>query len=285
VTVDVVVFTIVGQSLRVLLVKRGGDPYRGKQALPGGFKRPDETLDEAAMRELREETGLDAAGRLVQLGAYGDPERDPRMNVVTVAYRAVVPVVGDLAAGSDATATSLWTISDIAGGMVRLAFDHDRILRDALERTRIELGSTDLALAFVGRSFTLTELRGVYEAIWEVHLDPANFRRTVLGAEQPFVEPTGRREMPGSGGGRPAELYRAAPSGWLDGGPLRRPRNQLSSQSNKRLFREIRGLRREGKLKEALEIVPPHWTTERTAILASLDASRVEPDVDDPDDG
>src|SRR5262245_46309313 len=91
VTVDVVVLTIVGHELRVLLVERGGDPYRGAWALPGGFKRPDETLDEAAFRELREETGLDVAGRLAQLGAFGDPGRDPRLNVVTVAYRAALP--------------------------------------------------------------------------------------------------------------------------------------------------------------------------------------------------
>src|SRR5436190_21103978 len=93
VTVDVVILTMVEGRLHVLLVRRQADPYAGAWALPGGFKRPDETLDEAAVRELREETAVAAPKHLAQFGAYGDPDRDPRTNVVTVAYLAVTPDV------------------------------------------------------------------------------------------------------------------------------------------------------------------------------------------------
>src|SRR5438445_9612172 len=101
VTVDVVVLTMSEGRLHVLLVRRGVAPFEGMWAIPGGFKRPGETLDEAAMRELAEETGVDSAALITQFGAYGDPERDPRMNVVTVAYLAVLREVGDIVASTD----------------------------------------------------------------------------------------------------------------------------------------------------------------------------------------
>jgi 8-oxo-dGTP diphosphatase len=106
VTVDVVILTLSEGVLRVLLVCRGESPFEGMWAVPGGFKRPNETLDEAAERELAEETGVDGASLLTQFGAYGDPQRDPRMNVVTVAYLAVVRDVGELVAGTDAVAAA-----------------------------------------------------------------------------------------------------------------------------------------------------------------------------------
>ena len=107
VTVDVVILTMSEGLLHVLLVCRGEAPFKGMWAIPGGFKRPTETLDEAALRELREETGVDAASLLTQFGAYGDPERDPRMNVVTVAYLAVLRDLGSISGGSDAAAAAL----------------------------------------------------------------------------------------------------------------------------------------------------------------------------------
>jgi ADP-ribose pyrophosphatase YjhB (NUDIX family) len=102
VTVDVVVLTVVRRDLHVVLIERHGEPYAGSWALPGGFKTPDETLDDAAARELHEEAGIEAPGRLLQFGTYGDPGRDPRGNIVSVAYLAVGPDVPDLVAGSDA---------------------------------------------------------------------------------------------------------------------------------------------------------------------------------------
>jgi len=221
VTVDVVILTMSDGELHVLLVRRGQAPFEGMWAIPGGFKHPTETLDEAATRELSEETSVQAASLLTQFGSYGDPGRDPRMNVVTVAYLAVMRDVGAVAAGTDAAEATLMPVSKVLGGSVPLAFDHDRILRDAIDRVRVELEVSGVATAFVGPTFTLAELRAVYEAVWGVHLDGANFRRSVV-AEDGWVIPTGRRARPGAAGGKPAELFKAGRA-WKHGGPIRRP--------------------------------------------------------------
>ncbi len=220
VTVDVVILTMSAGRLHVLLVRRGEEPFEGMWAIPGGFKRPNETLDEAAKRELVEETGVVAASLLTQFGAYGDPARDPRMNVVTVAYLAVLRDVGAIVAGTDAAEAALVPMADVLDGKRELAFDHQQIARDAIERVRIELEVTGVATAFVGSTFTLAELRAVYEAIWGVQLDAANFRRSVV-SEDGWVIPTGCRARSGPAGGRPAELYRAGEA-WDHGGPIHR---------------------------------------------------------------
>ena len=220
VTVDVVILTMSEGTLHVLLVRRGEAPFEGMWAIPGGFKRPTETLHDAARRELAEETGVDAASLLTQFGAYGDPGRDPRMNVVTVAYLAVLRDVGAVVAGTDAAEAALVPVCDVLNGQIEPAFDHLQILRDAVERVRVELELTGIATAFVGATFTLAELRAVYEAVWGVQLDAANFRRSVV-AEDGWVIPTGRRARPGPAGGRPAELYRPGKA-WDHGGPIHR---------------------------------------------------------------
>ena len=220
VTVDVVILTMSEGRLHVLLIRRGELPYKGMWAIPGGFKRPTETLDEAAKRELAEETGVDAASLLTQFGAYGDPARDPRMNVVTVGYLAVLRDVGAIVAGTDAADASLVPVTDLLDGTLDLAFDHLRIVRDAIKRVRVELEVSGIATAFVGQTFTLAELRAVYEAIWGVQLDAANFRRSIA-AEGDWVIPTGLRSRPGPAGGRPAELYRVGRAR-LAGGPIHR---------------------------------------------------------------
>jgi 8-oxo-dGTP diphosphatase len=227
VTVDVVIFTIAEGELQVLLVRRGEAPFEGMWALPGGFKRPTETLDEAAKRELVEETGVDVgrASLVTQFGAYGDPGRDPRMNVVTVAYLAVLRDIGTIVAGTDAADADLVPVADLLGGKLELGWDHLRIAQDAIERVRIDLEIAGIATAFVETTFTLAELRAVYEAIWGVQLDAANFRRSLV-ADDGWVVPTGRRAQPGPGGGRPAELYRAGPA-WRHGSPIHRlPRDE-----------------------------------------------------------
>ncbi len=222
VTVDVVILTMADGRLQVLLVRRGVAPFEGMWAIPGGFKRPDETLDEAAIRELAEETGVDGAAVLNQFGAYGDPGRDPRMNVVTVAYLAVLRDVGTVVAGTDAAQASLVPVSDVLDGEFELAFDHEWILRDAVDRLRVDLELRGIATAFVGPTFTLAELRAVYAGVWGVHLDGANFRRSIL-SEEGWVIPTGRRAQPGATGGKPAELYRAGRMWQQGGGPIRFP--------------------------------------------------------------
>jgi 8-oxo-dGTP diphosphatase len=230
VTVDVVILTMSAGRLQVLLVRRGVAPFKGKWAIPGGFKRPSETLDEAARRELAQETGVDSASLLTQFGAYGDPGRDPRMNVVTVAYLAVLREVGEIVAGTDAAEAALIPVSKAVNGEIELAFDHAQIVLDAVERVRADLELTGIATAFVGPTFTLAELRAVYEAVWGVQLDGANFRRSVI-TEDGWVIPTGRRARPGAPGGKPAELYRAGRM-WKHGGPIRRSQPSDKRKAN-----------------------------------------------------
>jgi 8-oxo-dGTP diphosphatase len=227
VTVDVVALTIRDGALRLLLVRRGEAPFADMWALPGGFVR-EETLDQAATRELAEETGLRTGARLhlEQLGTYGDPGRDPRMRVVTVAHLAFGPDLPDPRAGSDAADAEWVPVADLglptadelaagraptqrAGTSRRLAFDHTRIVVDGLERARSKLEYTPLATAFVGPEFTIGELREVYESVWGERLHAPNFRRKVLSVPG-FVESLGATtDRGGARGGPRAQLYRA----------------------------------------------------------------------------
>lgn len=228
VTVDNVILTMVEGRLHVLLVRRKEDPYSGCWALPGGFKRPDESLDQAAARELEEETGIAAPARLMQLGAYGDPGRDPRTNVVTVAYLAVTPEIGHVNAGSDAADARVWPVAEVLGSL-ELAFDHSMILADAIERAAVQLEQTDLAIAFMGPTFSLSELQSLYEELWSTEFDDANFQRSIRApsgnsdATRAYIQPTGLHGVSSPKGGRPPELYHPGPA-WIDGPPIRRPR-------------------------------------------------------------
>ncbi len=206
-TADVVAFGLrPEQGFSVLLVKRARAPYKGRWAFPGGFVDEREDLERAARRELREETGV--AGRrlrLDQLGAYGAPRRDPRHRVISVAFVAVLPPDVAAVAGDDAADVGWWPVAELLGSR-RLAFDHGRILQDAVERVRERLESTSLATTFLPPTFTVAELRRVYEQVWGQPLDPGNFQRRVTG-DSGFVEPTGDH-VP-SQRGRPAALFRA----------------------------------------------------------------------------
>jgi 8-oxo-dGTP diphosphatase len=220
-TVDIVLVTVRQGRLSVLMVERGGEPYAGHWALPGGFVDPDEDTEDAAMRELSEETGLDHLPEgihLEQLRTYGRPGRDPRGRTVSVAYLALVPDLPSVKGGDDAAQARFWPIEDlVADDAPRLAFDHDEILRDGVERARAKLEYTTVALAFVQEPFTFADLRRVYEAVWGVQLDHSNFRKKVIDNEG-FVEPIGREapRLKGGPGGRPADLYRRGPAFWLE---------------------------------------------------------------------
>lgn len=205
VTVDVAVLTIREARLSVLLIRRGEDPHRGRWALPGGFVRAQEDLDEAAVRELEEETGVRSGFHLEQLRTYGAPGRDPRMRTVTVAYIALAPDLAAPVAGTDAAHAEWVPVDDALTPGARLAFDHADILRDALERARAKLEYTPLATAFCPPEFTVAELRHVYETVWGTPLDPRNFHRKVSKTHG-FLEPTGRTTN--RDGGRPAALFR-----------------------------------------------------------------------------
>ncbi|MFJ3698362.1 NUDIX hydrolase [Streptomyces sp. NPDC090052] len=206
VTVDLAIFTLRGTRLMVLLVDRGVDPFLGQPALPGGYVQKGEALREGALRELWEEAGIDGRRlHLEQLGAYGDPGRDPRGRVVTVAYLALGPDLPLPVGGTDAQRAYWAAVEEFDPGRMSLAFDHAEILADALEEVRRKLEYTPVATAFCAAEFTLSELRTVYEVIWGQLLDPSNFRRKVLKTTG-FLEPTGEHRLPSTG--RPAALYR-----------------------------------------------------------------------------
>jgi 8-oxo-dGTP diphosphatase len=205
--VDIAILTVRDNELHVLVIERDNQPYRGMDALPGGFLRVGEDLREAAERELAEETGMDGRPlHLEQLAAYGAPDRDPRGRVVSVAFLAIAPDLPVPAAGSDARSASWKPVSKVQAD---LAFDHTQILHDAVEGARARLEHTTLATAFCGDTFTIGDLRAVYEAVWGEPLDPRNFSRKVAHTEG-FVEPTGAKRAPETG--RPAALYKRGPA-------------------------------------------------------------------------
>jgi 8-oxo-dGTP diphosphatase len=209
VTVDLVVLTVRGNQLCALAVRRGEAPYRGRWALPGGFVRPEEDLDQAAARELAEETGL-APPRvhLEQLASYGAPHRDPRMRVVTVAYLALAPDLPTPRPGGDAAEARWHPVHELLDRPGQLAFDHAHILRDGLERARAKLEYTPLAAAFCPPEFTVAELRRIYEIVWGAPLDARNFHRKATKTSG-FLTATGQTTT--RDGGRPAQLYRRGP--------------------------------------------------------------------------
>ena len=183
----------------ILLVRRGGHPFKGRWALPGGFLQPGESLEQCARRELREETGLEASA-LVPLAPRSKPGRDPRGWILSCPYLCIVTAGAEGVRGGDDAAAAEWR--ELAEPGRRLAFDHDEILAGALARLRGPDAARDLAFAFVPRTFTLAELRAVCLAFGLSADDPANFRRKI----RPFVEPAGG--LRGGAGHRPAALYR-----------------------------------------------------------------------------
>jgi 8-oxo-dGTP diphosphatase len=213
VAVDLVVLTVKNDALCALVIRRGIKPFKGQWALPGGFVRPRESLEAAVHRELLEETGIAAArvGHIEQLATFGMPKRDPREQIISVAYLAFVPNLPDPTAGGDANEARITPINLLIGGAndsSKLAFDHDEILRVAIERTRAKLEYTSLATAFCAESFTINELRRVYEVVWGTTLDPANFHRKVTKTPG-FIVATAETKC-GEGvqhSGRPAQIY------------------------------------------------------------------------------
>ena len=200
VTVDIVIFTIRDERLKLLLIRRAGDPYRGKWALPGGFIHLDESLEESARRELEEETGVSGV-YLEQLYTFGAPQRDPRERVITVAYYALIPSERlQLRAATDAEAVGWFGMDELP----ELAFDHTDIIAMAHQRLVAKLDYSTIAFQFLGAEFTLSELQSVYEIILREALDKRNFRKWALALDQ--IEETGRERRDGAH--RPAKLYR-----------------------------------------------------------------------------
>jgi len=197
VTVDIVLFTIRDRSLHLLLIRRLAKPFQNRYALPGGFVLEHESVDAAAARELHEEAGVDQV-YLEQLYTFGDPKRDPRGRVVTVAYYALVPHTQVLQAGTDASDAAWFPVADLPS----LAFDHRKIVEYAHQRIRNKLDYTGVGFELLPEKFTLGELQSVHEAILGEPMDKRNFRRKITqkGIVRPLKElrKTGRK---------PAQLY------------------------------------------------------------------------------
>ncbi|MBR1935205.1 MAG: NUDIX hydrolase [Muribaculaceae bacterium] len=193
VTTDCVIFGFDGNKLQVLLVKRGIEPYKGKWAFPGGFLKLDESAREGALRELREETGLTDA-YIKQLHTFSEPERDPRERVITIAYYALVKIA-EVKGGDDAEDAQWFTIDDVPS----LAFDHDRILRKAIEELRRQIHFEPIGFELLPEKFTMRELQNLYEAILSVHFDRRNFynklrRLGILDELKERVNPSQKKE-------------------------------------------------------------------------------------------
>ena len=200
VAVDIVIFTIQSGELKLLLVKRKIRPFVGQHAIPGGFVHDDEDLEQAALRELKEETGVSDV-YLEQLYSFGDPKRDPRVRIVSVSYFALISAERTLQAGSDASEADWWPVRQLP----TLAFDHLEILNYALERLRNKLEYTTVGFQLLPEKFTLTELQQVYEVILEKQLDKRNFRRKM--ALLKILKPLKEYQHAGR---RPAQLFRFA---------------------------------------------------------------------------
>ncbi|MCR4811322.1 MAG: NUDIX hydrolase [Bacteroidales bacterium] len=174
VATDCVVFGFDGKELKVLLIERGIEPFKGMWAFPGGFMRMDETAEECALRELKEETGLEIKS-VKQLGAFTAVNRDPRERIVSIAFYSLAKHA-DVRGGDDAAKARWWTIDDVP----QLAFDHDYILRQAMKRIRQDIHFEPVGFDLLGETFTIAELQRLYESILGVRFDRRNFYKKML---------------------------------------------------------------------------------------------------------
>lgn len=202
VAVDILIFTIDEETLKVLMVRRQYPPYEGHRALPGVLIRPDETLDQAAARSIREETGLEGI-YLEQLYTWGDVDRDPRRRVLSVSYMALVPkeALAGFMAGQRTTGAALESVDAVLAAQ-DIAFDHQRIIACARDRLAGKVEYTPIAFHLVPEEFTLPQLQRVYEILLGKPLYKANFRKKIA----PMVEETDRSTS--GDAHRPSRFYR-----------------------------------------------------------------------------
>lgn len=193
VTTDCVIFGFDGERLQVLLIERGIEPFKGRWAFPGGFIKMDETAEEGALRELKEETGMENAF-IQQFHTFSNPLRDPRERVITIAYYALVRIQ-EVKGGDDAASARWFPLDEIPA----LAFDHDHMLRMATQRLRQEIHFHPIGFELLPEKFTLRELQSLYEAILGITFDRRNFAKKMLHLEilnelDETVWPTPKRE-------------------------------------------------------------------------------------------
>lgn len=193
VTTDCVIFGFDGSELQVLLIERGIEPFKGKWAFPGGFLNMDETAQEGALRELKEETGLENA-YIEQFNTYSDPGRDPRERVITIAHYALVRIQ-EVKGGDDAAKAQWFPIDEVP----QLAFDHDKILRDAMRKLRERIHFEPIGFELLPEKFTMRDLQILYESILGVKFDRRNFAKKMMHYEllnqlDETVRPTAKRD-------------------------------------------------------------------------------------------
>ena len=193
VTTDCVIFGFNGERLQVLLIERGIEPFKGRWAFPGGFLKMDETAEDGALRELKEETGLENA-YIQQLHTFSDPNRDPRERVITIAYYALVKIQ-EVKGGDDEASARWFPLDEIPP----LAFDHDFILRMATQRLREQIHFQPIGFELLPKKFTIKELQSLYEAILGINFDRRNFSKKMLHLEiltelDETIWPTPKRE-------------------------------------------------------------------------------------------
>ena len=193
VTTDCVIFGFDGSELQVLLIERGIEPFKGKWAFPGGFLNMDETAGEGALRELKEETGLENA-YIEQFNTYSDPGRDPRERVITIAHYALVRIQ-EVKGGDDAAKAQWFPIDEVP----QLAFDHDKILRDAMRKLRERIHFEPIGFELLPEKFTMRDLQILYESILGVKFDRRNFAKKMMHYEllnqlDETVRPTAKRD-------------------------------------------------------------------------------------------
>ena len=199
ITVDLVIFTVNKETLNVMLVKRAEPPYQDYWSLPGGFLLIGESLDEAALRVLKEKTGVKDV-YLEQLYTFGKRDRDPRDRVITVAYFALIPWSNLDQPESNKVADLQWAS---VNRIPKLAFDHKEILRYAVQRLRAKVTYSNIVYGLMPGQFRLSELQRMYEIILDDQLDKRNFRKRMLASG--LLQETGKKQL--NGAHRPAMLY------------------------------------------------------------------------------
>lgn len=202
VAVDIVVFTVISGQLHILLIRRGKEPFYGEYALPGGFVEDDESLENAALRELSEETNVKNIF-IKKLTAYGDVKRDPRCRIITIAFMALIDAEKfkvEAHAHHDAILAEWKHVHSVK----KLAFDHNKILENALDELRYEVQTTNIAAQLLPEKFTLGELQALYETIIGESIDKRNFRKRLKALD--ILVATSEIKMDGAH--RPALLYK-----------------------------------------------------------------------------
>ena len=200
VTVDLVIFTVNDDMLKVMLVKRADEPFADSWSIPGGFLKTSESLEDAALRVLKEKAGVENV-YVEQLYTFGNPNRDPRARVITVTYFALIPWKDLIQPASGKVSNLMWAS---VTHLPKLAFDHREIVEYAVQRLRAKASYSNIVYGLMPRQFRLSELQRMYEIIINDKLDKRNFRKRMLATG--LLQETGRKDH--AGAHRPAMLYR-----------------------------------------------------------------------------